>query len=208
MPGLRDRTKKRRREQILEVARALFQTKGYVKTGLAEIAEQAEVSIGTIYSYFGSKGAIYYELSRPLLAELEGKADRVIDAPAEDPIQAMLDLFAALRLTKDWQDLNLLKGFDMNQPEQDKFLEQTQRQGHELVLKKVHALLFRLRMDGKLRPDLNLDDATFLLAANMRGHLELFIEREGSLPFSELALMMDRRVRLLFEPWYRPQGST
>jgi hypothetical protein len=135
------------------------------------------------------------------MGELGAKADRVIQSPADDPVQAMLDLFDALRLTKDWQDLNLLKGFSMSQPEQDKFLEQTRQQGHELVLKKVYALLLRLQLDGKLRSDLDLDDATFLLAANMRGHLELFIERDGMLPFSELALMMDRRVRLLFEPW-------
>jgi hypothetical protein len=113
----------------------------------------------------------------------------------------MLDLFDALRLTKDWQDLNLLKGFDTDQPEQDKFLVRTQREGHELVLKKVYALLLRLQLEGKLRPELNLEDATFLLGANMKTHLNLFIEAAGTLPFSELVEMMDRRVRLLFEPW-------
>jgi hypothetical protein len=128
----------------------------------------------------------------------------VIHAPPADPVEAMLQLFDALRLTRDWQDLNLLRGFDSAQPEQDKFLEQTRQQGHALVIKKVYALLLRLQIEGKLRPELNIDDATFLLAANMKGHLELFLERDGALPFSELATMMDRRVRLLFEPWPAP----
>ena len=209
MSSLRDRSKRRRRTQILEVARSLFQSKGYAKTGLAEIAELAEVSIGTIYTYFGSKGAIYYELSRPLLSELGAKADRVIQSRPDDPVQAMLNLFDALRLTKDWQDLNLLKGFDTNQPEHDKFLQRTQREGHELVLKKVYALLLRLQLDGKLRPDLNLEDATFLLGATMKAHLNLFIELAGALAFSELVEMMDRRVRVLFELWpaVEPSGK-
>jgi AcrR family transcriptional regulator len=201
MTGLRLKMKTRRRSQILNVAHELFQGNGYTRTSLAQIAEQADVSIGTIYTYFGSKGAIYYELTRPMLLELSAKADRVIQAPPEDPIEAMLSLFDALRLTKDWQNLNLLKGFDPSQPEQDKYLDRTQREGHELVLSKVHALLVRLRDAGRLRPELNLEDATFLLGALMKAHLALFIEAAGELPFSDSMVDMDRRVRLLFEPW-------
>jgi hypothetical protein len=136
-----------------------------------------------------------------MLLELSAKADRVIQAPPEDPIEAMLGLFDALRLTKDWQNLNLLKGFDPSQPEQDKYLDRTQREGHELVLAKVHALLLRLREAGRVRPELNLEDATFLLGALMKAHLSLFLEAAGELPFADSMIDMDRRVRLLFEPW-------
>jgi AcrR family transcriptional regulator len=207
MTGLRNRMKARRRGQILTVAHDLFEHNGYAGTSLAQIAETAEVSIGTLYTYFGSKGAIYYELTKPLLSELEAKADQVIEHPPHDPIEAMLNLFDALRLTKEWQNLNLLKGFDPRQPELDKYLERTRAEGHELVLSKVHALLLRLREAGQLRDDLDLEDATFLLGALMKAHLDLFIEAAGQLPFSELVLMMDRRVRLLFEPWTATPGG-
>jgi len=210
MPGLRVKMKERRREQILAASQALFRERGYTGTSLAEIAEKAEVSIGTIYTYFGSKGAIYYELAKPLLAQVTTKADRVIQSPPADPIAAMLALFEALRFTKDWQNFNLLKGLDpsQKQQEQDTYIEQTQREAHDLVMKKVYSLLLRMQLSERVRADLNLDDATFLLAMLMRSHLSLFVGAGGELPFAEHVEMMSRRVRLLFEPWAAPAGKT
>jgi AcrR family transcriptional regulator len=200
--------KERRREQILVASQMLFRESGYSKTSLAEIAEKAEVSIGTIYTYFGSKGAIYYELAKPLLTQVTAKADRVIQSPPADPIEAMLALFEALRFTKEWQNLNLMKGLDPNQKqqEQDSYIEQTQREAHDLVMKKVYSLLLRMQVAGRVHADLNLDDATFLLAMLMRSHLSLFVGAGGELPYAEHVQMMSRRVRLLFEPWTAPSG--
>jgi AcrR family transcriptional regulator len=208
MPGLRVKMKERRREQILVASQMLFRESGYSKTSLAEIAEKAEVSIGTIYTYFGSKGAIYYELAKPLLTQVTAKADRVIQSPPADPIEAMLALFEALRFTKEWQNLNLMKGLDPNQKqqEQDSYIEQTQREAHDLVMKKVYSLLLRMQVAGRVHADLNLDDATFLLAMLMRSHLSLFVGAGGELPYAEHVQMMSRRVRLLFEPWTAPSG--
>ncbi len=203
MAGLRDRMKERRREQILAASRLLFRKLGYYKTSLAEIADKADVSVGTIYTYFGSKGAIYHELVQPLMAEVGAKADRVIKSPPTDPIEAMLALFDALRFTKEWQNLNLLKGLDPSQkdPEQDSYIDQTQREAHDLVIRKVYSLLVRMQVAGTIREDLDLDDATFLLGTLMRSHLSLFVGAGGELPFAEHVRMLSRRVRLLFEPW-------
>lgn len=208
MSGLRVRMKKRRRDQILAVSQTLFRESGYSGTSLAEIAEQAEVSIGTIYTYFGSKGAIYYELAKPLLVQVAAKADRVIQSPPANPIEAMLALFEALRFTKEWQNLNLMKGLDPNQKQQetDSYIEQTQHEAHDLVMKKVYALLLRMQVGGRIRADLNLDDATFLLAMLMRSHLSLFVGAGGELPYAEHLQMMSRHVRLLFEPWTAAVG--
>src|SRR5579872_5083589 len=119
MAGLRVKMKERRREAILSASQQLFRENGYPKTSLAEIADKAEVSIGTIYTYFGSKGAIYHELAKPLLAQVGAKADRVIQSPPADPIEAMLAMFEALRFTKDWQHLNLMKGLDPTQKQEE-----------------------------------------------------------------------------------------
>lgn len=203
MVGLRVKMKERRREAILSASQQLFRENGYPKTSLAEIADKAEVSIGTIYTYFGSKGAIYHELAKPLLAQVGAKADRVIQSPPPDPIDAMLAMFEALRFTKDWQHLNLMKGLDptQKQEEADGYLDQTQNEAHDLVMKKVYALLVRMQVGGRVRKDLNLDDATFLLAMLMRSHLSLFVGAGGELPYAEHIRMMSRHVRLLFEPW-------
>lgn len=58
----REREKQNRREEILETARELFYTCGYEKTRMVDIAEQLELSKGTVYLYFRSKEELAYEV--------------------------------------------------------------------------------------------------------------------------------------------------
>jgi AcrR family transcriptional regulator len=60
MSGLRERKKQRTREQIIESAFELFRERGYVGTTIADIAEAAEISPRTFFSYFPSKEAVVF----------------------------------------------------------------------------------------------------------------------------------------------------
>lgn len=57
-PGLRDRKKARRREDIIAAAIELFEQKGVDATTVADIAEACDVSAPTVFNYFGSKDGI------------------------------------------------------------------------------------------------------------------------------------------------------
>ena len=57
-PGLRDRKKARRRDEIIAAARELFTVQGIDATTMTEIAAAAEVSAPTVFNYFGSKDGI------------------------------------------------------------------------------------------------------------------------------------------------------
>lgn len=52
------------RTRVLEAAYMLFGTRGYAATGTADIAREADVSEGSIFYHFGSKGALLTELGR------------------------------------------------------------------------------------------------------------------------------------------------
>lgn len=52
-------TGKERREQLLDVARALFAEKGFEVTSVEEIAHRAGVSKPVVYEHFGGKEGIY-----------------------------------------------------------------------------------------------------------------------------------------------------
>lgn len=47
-----------KKEQIIEVAKQLFRTKGYHDTAIQDILEQSKVSKGTFYNYFSTKSQL------------------------------------------------------------------------------------------------------------------------------------------------------
>ncbi len=58
MTGLRARQKADRNRRILESATTLFREQGYDSARIEDIAELAEVSVGTLYNYYQNKGDI------------------------------------------------------------------------------------------------------------------------------------------------------
>lgn len=50
------------KEKIVESALEIFCEKGYYKTTTNEIAQRAQVSIGSLYSYFKDKDTIFFEI--------------------------------------------------------------------------------------------------------------------------------------------------
>lgn len=78
-----------RRQKIRDAAFALFVEKGYAESSLQEIAERAEVTIPTIYNYFGSKSSLLLEIAVEKQEGMEEKLDRFIATKIrDDPVRA------------------------------------------------------------------------------------------------------------------------
>jgi AcrR family transcriptional regulator len=99
-PGLRERKKQRTRETIARVAVDLFAERGYYATTLADIAEAADVSTRTIFSYFASKEDILFCDFPELKAAF---ADALTDRPAgKDTLETVRDfVLSAAHLEKE-----------------------------------------------------------------------------------------------------------
>lgn len=73
MTGLRERQKANRTRRILEAASQMFRESGYGAVRIEDIAAQAEVSVGTCYNYFQTKGDL-------LLAIVSMEVEEVVEA--------------------------------------------------------------------------------------------------------------------------------
>lgn len=58
MAGLRAKQKADREKRILKAAVTKFRTRGYHAVRIEDLAEAAEVSVGTVYNYYRTKGDI------------------------------------------------------------------------------------------------------------------------------------------------------
>ena len=90
---------RRTRESILEAAVACFEARGYEETTTALIARQADIGVGTLYSYFRDKREILLELLDTTVREV---ADWVIEQldpqrwRGNDPKQTLRTLLNAV----------------------------------------------------------------------------------------------------------------
>lgn len=72
---LRDR--ERRRQQIIAASKRVFTSKGVSRTTIKDIADEAELSPGTLYIYFKNKDELYASLSIRMLKHLQLSLQRV-----------------------------------------------------------------------------------------------------------------------------------
>lgn len=76
----KEREKQRRKEEILDAAQKVFFSRGIENSTMDEVAEEAELSKGTLYLYFKSKEDIHWAITfrgiRNLLAQTEKMIDR------------------------------------------------------------------------------------------------------------------------------------
>ena len=71
------REKGLRIESILEAAKKVFFSRGYLKATMDEIALEAEISKPTIYQYFRTKDDLYFSLMLPVVEDIGIQMEKV-----------------------------------------------------------------------------------------------------------------------------------
>ncbi len=90
----KEREKERRRQQIMVAAKRVFSEKGFNKATMEDIAQEAELSPGTLYLYFKNKEELYASLSLRILQYLLLRVEHVIEekeAGTEEKIKLLMD---------------------------------------------------------------------------------------------------------------------
>ena len=94
----RDRRIAARQEQILEAAAAVFSQNGYERATMREIAQEADVSEGTLYNYFDNKIDLLNGVAKTFAGEITRKiADIEADNLKDMMAQLLTDRFRSGR---------------------------------------------------------------------------------------------------------------
>jgi AcrR family transcriptional regulator len=146
-PGLRERKKARTRQAIRDAAVELFVARGYHETTISDIAERAEVSDRTFFSYFPSKESV-------LFADLKPAFDRL-----EEMLQAPDRTASALETMRSWLSEDLLA--ETSSPELDALIDDLLAADARPVEAKGLEFMARIQdtLTRAIAIDLDCDDA-------------------------------------------------
>ena len=176
----------RNRDAALDAAERLFLERGYGGTSIASIAQEAGLSVQTIYKVFGSKSglvkAIYF---RGLLGKGDGPAYDRSDAMREREVDAR-------QIMRQWGALTtevasvvspirlLMRSAALADPEMEALLRETDEDRLERM--RHHARFLQER--GYLREGVTLGDATDVLwtCSSVEIYDLLVVQRNWALP--------------------------
>jgi AcrR family transcriptional regulator len=154
MAGLREEKKQLKRQAILDAGMRLFSIKGYENTSITDLAVEAGVGKGTIYSYFKTKREIFLAFCREQLYFINEEIVRSAcnDANVVDQMMAVFcGTFRFIKEDREFGRLMLRESFFPG----DRNLEQS-RKIETLYIEMLVPILERGKERGELRPDLDL----------------------------------------------------
>jgi AcrR family transcriptional regulator len=198
MTGLRERQKADRTRRILEAASQLFRTQGYDAVRIEDIAAAAEVSAGTCYNYFSTKGDLLLAIVSMEVEEVIEAGRPLVDTPPPDIAGALGGL---IRLYYDHSLHYLSKemwrkamAFSIEAP--DTPFSQRYTELDAMLASQVCDLLGALRARGLTRPD--IDPAT-LGQVVFNSLNQAFIEfvKADAMPLADLHRASDAQTETL-----------
>lgn len=92
-----------RRNQILEAAQRLVQTKGYRQMTIQDILEELQISKGAFYHYFRSKHALLEAIIEHMQAEVETLLTHIVQDPNLSAVEKLQRFFPTIATWKTAQ---------------------------------------------------------------------------------------------------------
>jgi len=91
-PRRRERERERHRNEILDAAERVFERKPFHQATMAEVAEEAEFAVGSLYNFFPGKNELYAAMVERVVAKyMPVMREKIRSAPS--PIDALTAVF-------------------------------------------------------------------------------------------------------------------
>ena len=113
----KEREKERRRQQIMVAAKRVFSDRGFNKSTMEDIAQEAELSPGTLYLYFKNKEELYASLSLRILQYLLIRVEHVNEEKDAGPEEKLKSLVEAMYDVYEFDPLIIINMFHLQSSE-------------------------------------------------------------------------------------------
>ena len=153
--------------KILDAARDEFGERGFSESSIVGITQRAGVALGTFYTYFDSKEALFQALVRDMSAQVRDAAAPAFAefAHALDAARKGLELFLQFA-RKNRHIYRIIDEAEFVDPA-------TYREHYETTVARITARLIAARGKGEIAADLGDDDLEILAWASMGANVFL-----------------------------------
>ncbi|MEQ8952011.1 hypothetical protein, partial [Parvibaculum sp.] len=114
---------------------------------------------------------------------------------------AVSALFEAFRFDDDWKSLQMLQAFDTGNSVRDAHVARVHEEYEHFITDAFRRLLADFAARGKLRRELDIDDAAFILYRVMLMHFFGYVQAKGALSYEAMMVDMQRRLRAVVVGW-------
>ncbi len=181
MTGLRERQKADRLRRILAAASSRFRALGYEAARIEDIAEEAGVSAGTVYNYFGNKGDVLVAIVSLEVEEILAEGAALVSDPAPDVARAVGDLIglyfdhSLLYLSKEmWRTAMALSIRSPGSPISRRYTELDER-----LARQVCDLIRSLQARGLVQTQLDADALGQMVFNNLNMMFVEFVKHDN-----------------------------
>ena len=148
MPDIIREDTRSKRQMILDAAGELFAKQGYENTTISDIAQAADVAVGTVYLYFRNKHEIYTSVSIDWVSAIAQALQdpRIISLPIEQIPRAMIE--ASFRICHEKSELMPLFQVDIQSAEEMR----EHKAAEEAIAQVLDAFFRQVIAQGQLAP--------------------------------------------------------
>ncbi len=199
MTGLRDRKKKEVRHRIIKAAEDLFASQGLDGTTMEDVAREADVSVATVYNYFGSKSTLLLAGVGQETDEMITLGAAVLARPGPNPVKAvqrLLNIYSDHFTAWDPGFLREVLGASFERTGGEELTVELAAMDQRLI-EQMMTLLSGFQAKQKLSPDAEVYEATMLLFSTFVLQLFMFLSIEG-ITAKDLRDQIGRQVELAF----------
>lgn len=208
MSGIRQKKRAKTEAAILRAAAFLISKKGFARTSIEDIARRAEVGVGTVYNYFGSKNALLLALMQRDMQDLLKEGQTVLAHSAKNPESALAELFGiyASGFLGRYERKMLREVFAVAFYQPKELGRELTRLDYQLM-QQVGRLLEEFQRAGILRKSLPIDQAALVLYAAFAVGVMMYIQC-AEMSLESVRTQIAASIELILGEWKEERPAT